>query len=261
MALASGAGAMTTLVPRILAVFALAGGLLLACGGKTVGSGPSGSSSGGGSSGGGSSSSGGGGSSGSASSSGGSSGGGVACVYVDPSAYDQSCNQASDCVYIASGELCSGQCVCPQAVINASSLGAYDQATSSIVPSTCFCGNEPEPQCLDNHCTLDGSVTIDAGAPGDSGVCVDIDLTTYDQTCNADSDCIDITAGVVCSGQCACGGSTINVDGQARYEAAVAPVDTLGCPCPPDGITRCLQNHCTLCGFGPNQPPGCGDGG
>ena len=55
---------------------------------------------------------------------------------------------------------------------------------------------------------------------------------------------------------------TINVDGQATYDAEVAPLGTgTACPCPPDGVTRCLQNQCTLCGFGPNQPAGCPDGG
>jgi len=181
-------------------------------------------------------------------------------VDIDLSTYDQSCQQASDCISVTSGEVCTGQCDCPDAVVNESEQGRYDQAISSVELATCFCGDGPEPQCVDNQCTLGGSVTVEAGV-GDSGVCVDIDLSTYDQSCKVDTDCMDVTAGVVCTGQCACGGSLINVDEQSRYDAAIAGVQTEGCPCPPDGIARCLQDHCTLCGFGPNQPPGCGDGG
>jgi len=261
MHLASGAGAMKTLVLRALSLPALATCLLLACGGKTEG-GPSGGSSSGGSSSSGGGSSGSGGSSSGGVSSGSSSGSVVGCVFVDLSTYDQSCKQASDCIAVASGEVCADQCNCPQSVVNASEQGRYDQAISSIQSGTCFCSNEPLPQCIDNQCTLDTSVAIDAGPTPDSGVCVDVDPTTFDRSCKADTDCIDVTTGVLCTGQCACGGTPINVDGQATYDAEVAPLGTgTACPCPPDGVTRCLQNQCTLCGFGPNQPAGCPDGG
>jgi hypothetical protein len=33
------------------------------------------------------------------------------------------------------------------------------------------------------------------------------------------------------------------------------------CPCADPGAARCLGGQCTLCGFGPDQPAGCGDSG
>jgi hypothetical protein len=318
---------------RTLALVGLAGFLLGACGGKAVGGGPPDSSGSGGSAASG-------GSAGSTSSSGGSAGGG-SCIDVNLASYDQSCNQASDCVYVQSGEVCSGQCGCGNSVINAAGEARYRQATASIDWAECMCLDQPAPQCVDHRCTTQSSVPdagTDAGscvnvdlstydqscnqdsdcvyvqsgevcsgqcgcgnsvvnADGEAryqqatasidwadcmcpaqptpqcvghrctsgssvkGSCVNVDLSTYDQTCKVDSDCIDVTSGQICTGGCACGGSAINVDGEARYEAAVASVQTLACPCPADGVPRCIQNRCTLCGVGPNQPPGCGPGG
>jgi hypothetical protein len=253
---------MKNVALQTLAFVTLAGSLLCACGGQAVSGGSSGSSGAAGSSSGGSAASGGasgssssGGSSGSTSS-GGSAGAGGSCVNVDLSSYDQSCNRASDCTYIQSGEVCSGQCGCGNALINASGEARYQKATSSIDWADCFCPAGPVPQCINHRCITQSSVA-DAGAGG--GSCVNVDLSTYDQSCHADSDCIDVTSGRICTGGCACGGSTINADGEARYQATVAGVQTLACPCPADGIPRCIQNHCTLCGFGPNQPAGCGD--
>jgi hypothetical protein len=247
----------------------MAGCLVLACGGKTVGGGPpggslgddsssssSGASSGSTSSSGGSSS---GGSSSGSSSSGSSSGVTVSCVSIDLSSYDQSCQHASDCISVLSGEVCDGQCNCPEAPVNSSEQGRYDQAISSIDFAMCGCTAEFPPQCVNGLCTS-GPGEVDAGE-ADAGVCVDVDVSTYDTSCKADSDCIDITAGVLCTGQCDCGGSTINVDGQARYEAAVAPVRFEDCPCAFGGPLRCIQNQCTRCAVGSNDPPGCSDDG
>jgi hypothetical protein len=57
-----------------------------------------------------------------------------------------------------------------------------------------------------------------SGGPGDAGgvftepdgaVCVDIDLSTYDTSCNQASDCISITAGTICGGDCNCNRSRL----------------------------------------------------
>lgn len=178
------------------------------------------------------------------------------CVSVDPSSYDQSCNQASDCVYVIAGQVCNQTCNCGNALINATSRPQYEQAIASIRLSQCFCPNEPVPQCIHHECVIPPS---DAGTPAsDAGACVNVDVSTYDQTCSADSDCMEVTGGAVCTGACACGGSAINVDGKARYEAAVAAVKPAQCFCPAGGFPRCVQNHCRLCG-GPSGS--CGDGG
>jgi len=84
-----------------------------------------------------------------------------------------------------------------------------------------------------------------------------------------DADCIVVARGVICDGyNCLCPGrGTINVDGQARYEAAIASL-TRGsgpyCSCPYLGYARCVQSQCVFCNAsfrGLPNPPGCGDGG
>jgi hypothetical protein len=71
-----------------------------------------------------------------------------------------------------------------------------------------------------------------------------------------------ITAGNLCSPSCFCGGATINVDGQARYKAQVAPIADEGCPCPWEGFPACSFNHkCILCTGDPmTDPPECNIG-
>jgi hypothetical protein len=110
----------------------------------------------------------------------------------------------------------------------------------------------------------------DGGAKGDGGtftepdgaVCVDIDLATYDQSCTTSSDCVDITSGTLCSTGCLCGGSTINNSGNARYEAAIAQLSSVGpvCGCPFFGQPECLHGTCIICD-GPTPNPACNDGG
>jgi hypothetical protein len=245
---------------RTFAASAFVAALFLACGGRTDGVGPSGSSSG--ASSGSSSGSSSGGSSGSSSggSSGSSSGGTTKCVYVDLNTYDRSCNTASDCVYISGGDVCDGSCAdCGSDLINVDGLSRYQSAIAPIQLGQCYCGAPSPPECIDHQCTT-GVDVVDAGPP-DSGVCVNVDLSTYDLSCKSDSDCIEITSGEICSGSCACGGSTINADGQARYDQQLSQVDLAPCGCPAFGVARCITGTCTLCPFGPNGTPSCADGG
>ena len=189
---------------------------------------------------------------------------GGACVTIDVSTYDRSCQQASDCVAITAGTLCDGDCSCGGATINADGMSRYQSAVSSITGGDCFCPDELAPECIANTCTICTGSANDPPACGDhetpdasTGQCVDVDLSTYDQSCNADSDCISITSGQICQGSCECGGSTINASGEARYEQQVSSITTSECPCPEEGSPRCIDGACTICGFGPNQPPGC----
>lgn len=242
--------------------------LLAACSGKieTTGSGDGGSSSGssGSSSGGSGSSSGG---SGSGSSSGSSSGGGT-CVDVVLSSYDTSCQTSSDCISITAGQICAGDCACGGATINASGQARYDAAISSIQLGECACPLEGTPQCLQSQCTICtggpsdppecGTSVADAGPPDSGLVCVDIDLSTYDTSCETSSDCVGITSGEICTGSCECGGATINADGLNRYSAAISGIVAGGCPCFEPGTPTCVQKQCILCGLG---QPGCPDGG
>jgi hypothetical protein len=122
-----------------------------------------------------------------------------------------------------------------------------------------------------------GKITRDAGrAEVDSGVtttvdasiCIDIDPADYDTSCNADTDCIDITAGELCSGyNCTCGGATINADGADRYNAVFDSIQSGPgplCSCPYFGTPRCVQGTCTFCpasDLGSPIPAGCPDAG
>ncbi len=89
---------------------------------------------------------------------GGASGDAASCVNVDLSTYDRSCKQASDCVSVTAGEVCTGQCSCGGSFINAGALGRYQQAVAGIEPGTCFCGVGPAPECIDGTCTVGSSI-------------------------------------------------------------------------------------------------------
>jgi predicted small lipoprotein YifL len=107
--------------------------------------------------------------------------------------------------------------------------------------------------------STDGAAVTDAGL-GEVDGCVDIVVSTYDESCQQDSDCIGITAREVCSGSCGCGGAVINVSGQARCEQAISGIVFAGCPCFIGPAPTCVQGTCALCGFGAG-PPGCPDAG
>jgi len=200
----------------------------------------------------------------------GGSGDDASCVNVELSSYDQSCNVDSDCVEITSGTICNGSCECGGSVINIDGQARYQSQVAGITSGDCPCANSGNPSCVNHTCTLcdpgaGGSCTVtvdDAGPPSRdaAATCVDIDVTTYDQSCTQSSDCLEITAGMFCTGGCSCGGSLINVDGQARYNQAISGIVPGACSCPAWGAPTCVQDKCVFC-LGPNPAPGCPDGG
>jgi hypothetical protein len=110
----------------------------------------------------------------------------------------------------------------------------------------------------------------DAGSgPGEGGSvytepdgesCVNIDVATYDHTCEQDSDCISITPGTICSGECICNvGAAVNQSEEARYQAAVSQLASSSslCPCPVAPSPVCHNHQCTLC----SEPGACEGGG
>jgi hypothetical protein len=87
-------------------------------------------------------------------------------------------------------------------------------------------------------------------ACGSGGTCVDIDLSTYDRTCSKDSDCTLIDYGHLCNGDCLCGRSpAVNVDGLARYQAAISKVTPGRCECSNAGVLICLAGQCEQCAY------------
>jgi hypothetical protein len=91
---------------------------------------------------------------------------------------------------------------------------------------------------------------------------VSIDLSGYDVSCQADSDCISVSPGPFCGPRCLCGGAAINRSGEAAYQALIAPIHARPCKCQTFSV-RCIQNVCVDCPFGSRTaPPGCtADGG
>jgi hypothetical protein len=178
------------------------------------------------------------------------------CVNIDLTTYDLSCQQASDCVTVSPGPYCAGYCACGGAAINADGQSRYDAATASVATGECFCPEEPTPQCLENICTVChnapsdppqcASLTVDASVPK----CVDVDLSTYDTSCQSQTDCVQVTAGQICTGSCECGGAAINASSYVQYMEATSAIEPAGCPCASDGEVDCIDNTCILCGPG-----------
>jgi hypothetical protein len=109
----------------------------------------------------------------------------------------------------------------------------------------------------------------DASAAPDANVCETLDLSTFDQSCVLSSDCVRAQGGTFCQGQplCFCGGDSINVADQARYDAALDAIKTslkLGpgvCDCPFLGSPTCIGGRCVMCGGAAPSRPGCPDSG
>jgi hypothetical protein len=123
------------------------------------------------------------------------------------------------------------------------------------------CGGKQIGTSPDAGASSEGGVIVEP----DGAVCVDVVLSSYDQSCDQDSDCISITTGVLCS-ECLCGGSPVNKSGEARYQAQVDPLISraggLTCGCPAGAVPQCLDHTCTVCGPGSTEPAcGGGDGG
>src|SRR5580658_7799893 len=83
-----------------------------------------------------------------------------------------------------------------------------------------------------------GSSTGYGGAGGNTAVspgggCVDIELSAYDTSCVQSTDCISVSAGLICTGACLCGGQgAISASAQAQYNAALSSIQTIDdCPC------------------------------
>jgi hypothetical protein len=113
--------------------------------------------------------------------------------------------------------------------------------------------------------TVHTDAMVDAGEPStasaprspeyDGGpfqiTCVSVDLQAFDSSCNADSDCMAISAGTICPSQCidVCPNTAINVDGKTRYDQILAQLPSWpSCECgfiaAPDAF--CVQGVCTF---------------
>jgi hypothetical protein len=114
--------------------------------------------------------------------------------------------------------------------------------------AVCSSGGGCESEATDSASKLEATWTSI-----DGGVCINVDLSSFDMSCNVDSDCARVSSGTLCSANCLCGGSTINIDGEARYRATVASLPHSGPPCNCGAFNkpRCVHGPtggtCTLC--------------
>jgi hypothetical protein len=219
------------------------------------------------------------------------------CVEITITAAQQTCERDSDCTLALTGLVCAGDCPCGFVPVNATSATAIAGREQGIGLAECGCGASEElPSCIHGQCAFadvdagggfedggggdcpgcndggggdGGGGDSDGGGGGfdsgfdsnfDDSMCVNIDLSTYDQSCNTASDCTTILTGQVCNGACECLGSPINVSGEAQYEQATQSIMFGECGCPSEGALACVQGTCTICGFGATQP-GCPDAG
>jgi|HubBroStandDraft_6_1064221.scaffolds.fasta_scaffold376225_1 hypothetical protein len=258
-----------SLLPLVVLLL-LMSGFAPACGGRVLGGvgseEDSGTGGGGGASGGGA---GGGGFGGGGSGGGGGTGGGGRCIDLEVLPSDLSCGNDSDCELVGTGQFCNGQCSCGDTPVNAAAATRFQSETASLTLVACPCAFEGEPRCIGGQCTLcrfgtdqpgcneDGGITIiedggifisdggdfDTGiSTGDGPTCVDIELSTYDQSCNQASDCILIPTGELCTGQCDCGGSPVNISEQSRFNQATSGIKFAGCSCPIEAVPQCAAD-------------------
>jgi hypothetical protein len=102
---------------------------------------------------------------------------------------------------------------------------------------------------------LSGDAGPLAAAP-DASACVNIDLSDFDTSCSADSDCTSVSSGAYCPSTCkgVCPNAAINRDGEARYEQTLAQASGSGefCECGSLSLPDTYCNHgvCTYCGYG-----------
>jgi hypothetical protein len=180
---------------------------------------------------------------------------GPKCVDFEPTLSDLTCGSDQDCALVRTGEVCKSQCSCGDTPVNAGAAARFASDTAPLDLASCPCAFEGEPRCIAGQCTLCGfggnqpAGCADAAAPSpgtDGGMCVDIDLSTYDQSCVRASDCIVILTGEVCSSECTCGGSPVNGSEQPRYEEATSGITFGKCFCPVELAPSCVGNKCVL---------------
>jgi len=187
------------------------------------------------------------------------------CVNITLEPSDTSCNTDDDCSEAPTGSVCDGQCDCGGSAVNNAAANRIQGQISSITFDDCPCVEGPVPICQGGQCTLcgfgaGGPDCNDGGGIADGGVdaptstftndagdtCIDIDLATYDQSCQQASDCILIFTGEVCSpSDCPCNQALVNISGEPRYDQAYNSLPLFICSCPSLGEPECIAGKCT----------------
>ena len=144
---------------------------------------------------------------------------------------------------------------CPEPVCpDSGAAGSACTAAGGVCTATgtVACANQAPDADQDCNPTRNpgGSFCCIEGAT-DAGTCVEIDASSFDQSCKATSDCVPVFAGELCAGACRCPNATINASSTSAYATAISEVpsgQTCGCPAyfPPE----CLSGKCVLTGPG-----------
>ncbi|HEY8088795.1 MAG TPA: hypothetical protein VIF09_13140 [Polyangiaceae bacterium] len=178
------------------------------------------------------------------------------CVEVAPESFVLTCQQDSDCTGVTTGTVCSGSCDCGgNTAINQSSLAAYQAAISSIQLSTCPCPQGGVPRCVTGQCALCGvpGICPDAGitppadasaADADASACVTVVASSFGDSCNKASDCVYVTMGTLCPGDCNCGNTFIDTSSEVAYQDAVSSIQFGSCPCAAAPAAVCKAGVC-----------------
>jgi hypothetical protein len=107
----------------------------------------------------------------------------------------------------------------------------------------------PEVDVSDAASALGTPQTLDAGAYFDGGTCINIDLSTYDRSCNRDSDCVLVSSSPCTT--CMCCNASVSAHEQTRYQQdiarlPVAPWQVARCQCPAEPAhASCVQGQCS----------------
>lgn len=95
---------------------------------------------------------------------------GGACVDLEPSMFDSSCNDSSDCIDVTLGTLCDRDCLCGGATINAADQAEYDQLIANVPPGeACGCPYFGKPVCAGGQCIVCGGAAPPNAACPDAG--------------------------------------------------------------------------------------------
>jgi hypothetical protein len=93
-----------------------------------------------------------------------------ACVNLDPSMFDTSCAQDSDCVDVTLGDLCDDGCFCGGSSINVGDQAEYEKDIANIQMGTCGCPYFGAPLCLGGQCIVcGGAAPPNPACPGPDG--------------------------------------------------------------------------------------------
>jgi hypothetical protein len=81
--------------------------------------------------------------------------------------FDTSCATDSDCIEVTLGDLCTADCLCGGASINAADQAEYQQLIAALptTGSECECPFLGSPTCVAGQCTVCGPASHQPGCP------------------------------------------------------------------------------------------------